>query len=68
MLVLNHSLLNKECNLINLLKALVATVSMCSLHVIFLSKITQIFYTVYNRNIPFIHCERNLGGLIRREK
>jgi hypothetical protein len=40
MFLLNRSLLNKEYNVINVLKALVGTVSMCSLHVIFLSKIT----------------------------
>jgi hypothetical protein len=34
MLVLNHSLLNRKCNLINALKALITTVSKCSLRVI----------------------------------
>jgi hypothetical protein len=40
-LMLNRSLLNREFNLINVLKALVTTVSMCSLLEIFLSKIHQ---------------------------
>jgi hypothetical protein len=35
MSVINRSLLSRECNLINVLKALVLTVSMCSGHVIF---------------------------------
>jgi hypothetical protein len=47
MLVLNRSLLNKECNLINVLTAIVATVSMCSLHVIFLSKFTSRYFTLF---------------------
>jgi hypothetical protein len=55
MLVLNRSLLNKEYNLINVLKALVATVSMCSLHVNFLSKITPRYTTLFTKGIfrPF---------------
>jgi hypothetical protein len=40
MLMLNRSLLNREYVLINVLKALASIISMCSLHVIFLSKIT----------------------------
>jgi hypothetical protein len=55
MLMLNHSHLNKEYNLINVLKALVATISMCSLLVIFLSKITprckiEVFTAVTMKN------------------
>jgi hypothetical protein len=46
MLVLNRSLLNKEYNLINVLQALVTTISACSLHVFFFSKITQKYFTV----------------------
>jgi hypothetical protein len=37
MLVLNLSLLSRECNLINALKLLVATVFMCSRHVVVVS-------------------------------
>jgi hypothetical protein len=40
MLALNRSLLNRECTPINILKALVSIISMCGLHVIFLTKIT----------------------------
>jgi hypothetical protein len=41
MLVLNHSLLKIECILINVLKALASSISMCKLHITFLSKITS---------------------------
>jgi hypothetical protein len=37
MLALNHCLLSKEFNLLNVLKALITTVSMYSLNIIFLS-------------------------------
>jgi hypothetical protein len=69
MLVLHHSLLNKEYNLINVLKALITTVSMCSLHVIFLLKITSRFFTIFANGMfrPF-SVRRDLGGLIRWEK
>jgi hypothetical protein len=45
MLVLKCSLLNRELVLINVLKALASIISMCSLHVILLSNITQIYST-----------------------
>jgi hypothetical protein len=47
LLVFNQSLLNKEYNLINVLQAFVATVSMCSLHVILLSKITPKYFILF---------------------
>jgi hypothetical protein len=50
MLLLNRPLLNKEYNLINVLKALVATVSMCSLHVISILK-----------KVSPIHCKKRLS-------
>jgi hypothetical protein len=46
MLMLNSPLLNREYNLINVLKTLVATVSESSLHVIFLPKITSRYFTL----------------------
>jgi hypothetical protein len=51
MLVLNLSLLNREYILINVLKALASIISMCNLHVTFLSKITLRYFTSwpYNR-------------------
>jgi hypothetical protein len=41
MLALNHSLLNREYALINVLMALASIISICNLHVTFLSKITR---------------------------
>jgi hypothetical protein len=66
LLVLNRSLLDKEYNLINVLLVLIATVSMCSLHVIFLSKITQRYFTLFTKGIfrPF-NVRRDSGGLSR---
>jgi hypothetical protein len=40
MLPLNRSRLNRECTLIHILKALTLIISMCNLHVTFLSEIT----------------------------
>lgn len=45
MLAFNHTLLNKEWALINVLKALVSLVSMSNVSVIFLSKITPKYFT-----------------------
>jgi hypothetical protein len=47
MLVLNRSLLNREYTVINVLKALVLIISMCSLHVTFLSKITLRYFALF---------------------
>jgi hypothetical protein len=53
MLALNRPLFNKEYTLINVQKALDSIISMCNLHVFFLSKITpEILYTIYKY---FIH-------------
>jgi hypothetical protein len=69
LLVLNRSLLNKEYNPINALYALVATVSMCSLHVIVLSKITSRYFTLFtNGKICPFNVIRDSGGLIQWEK
>jgi D-alanyl-lipoteichoic acid acyltransferase DltB (MBOAT superfamily) len=65
MLALNRSLLNREYTLIHVLKALASIISMCNLHVIFLSKITPRFYwqlalVTYSGHEPhrkqFFHC------------
>jgi hypothetical protein len=49
MLALNRSLLNREYTLIYVLKALASTISMCNLHVIFLSKITPRYLMLYTK-------------------
>jgi hypothetical protein len=66
MLVLNRLILNKEYVVINALKALVLTVSICDLHVIFLSNITPRYFTLFTNGIfrPF-SVRRDSGGLIR---
>jgi hypothetical protein len=51
MLALNRSLLNMEYVLINALKALASIVFMCSLHVIFLSNITSIYFTLFTKGM-----------------
>jgi hypothetical protein len=55
MIALNRLLLNKEYILINILKALASIIFMCSLHVIFLSKITPRYLTLFTNGIflPF---------------
>jgi hypothetical protein len=68
MLVLNQSLLNRECNIIriiNLLKALVSTVSMCNLHVIFLSKNTPRYFTLFTEGmfLPFTVRRDSCGSI-----
>jgi hypothetical protein len=45
MLALKRSLFNGEYILINVLKALASVISMCSLHVTLLSKITLRYFT-----------------------
>jgi hypothetical protein len=55
MLTLNCLLLNKEYNLMNVLKALASIVSMCNLHIILLSKITPRYFTLFTEGmfLPF---------------
>jgi hypothetical protein len=55
MLVVNHSLLNREYTLINVLKALDLIISVCSLHITFLSKITWRYFTLFTNGMfrPF---------------
>jgi hypothetical protein len=55
MLVLNRSLLNREYILINVLKALASIISICNLHITFLSKITPRYFTLFTNGIsrPF---------------
>jgi hypothetical protein len=49
------SLLNREYILINVVKALASIISICNLHVTFLSKITQRYFTLFTNGIfrPF---------------
>jgi hypothetical protein len=51
MLALNRSLLNREYNLMNARKTLASIISMCSLHVILLSKITPKYSTLFSNGI-----------------
>jgi hypothetical protein len=51
MLVLNRSLSNREYILINVLKALASIISMCNLHVTFLSKFTQRYFTLFTNGM-----------------
>jgi hypothetical protein len=55
MLTLNRSLLNREYNLMNVLKALAFIVSICNLHVILLSNITPRYFTLFTNGMfwPF---------------
>jgi hypothetical protein len=55
MLVLNRLLLNREYILVNVLKALASIVSICNLHVTFMSKITPRYFTLFTNGIfrPF---------------
>jgi hypothetical protein len=62
MLALKHSLLNTELILINVLKALASIIFMCSLHVIILPKITQIFYVTDEVDIPSTAYNTSLEG------
>jgi hypothetical protein len=61
MLVLSRSLLNREYIVISVLKALASIISMCNLHVTFLSKIAPILCTIYKRNVSSIQCKIELG-------
>jgi hypothetical protein len=65
-LALSRSLLNKEYILMNVLKALASIISMCGLHVIFLSKITPRYFTLFTKGMfrPF-NVRKDSGGLIR---
>jgi hypothetical protein len=65
MLTLNLSLVNREYNLMNVLKALASIVSMCNLHVILLSKITPRYFTLFTNEMfrPF-NVRRESGGLL----
>jgi hypothetical protein len=55
MLVLDRSLSNREYNITNLLKALVSTLSMFSLHAMLLSKIASRHFTPFTKRMfgPF---------------
>jgi hypothetical protein len=59
------SLLNKEFTLMNVLKALASIVSICSLHVILLSKITPRYFTLLtNGKFRPFNVRRESGGLL----
>jgi hypothetical protein len=66
MLAFNHLLLNSECNLMNVRKALASIVSMCNFHVILLSKITPRYFTLFTNGMycPF-NVRRESGPLFR---
>jgi hypothetical protein len=60
MLVLNRSVLNREYSLIIVLKALASIISICNLHVTFLSQITPKYFTLFTNGMfrPFsVKCD-----------
>jgi hypothetical protein len=65
MLALKCSLLNREYNLMNALKALALIVFICNLHVILLSKVTRRYFTLFTNGMfrPF-NVRRESGGLL----
>jgi hypothetical protein len=69
MLVHNRSLLNREYTLINVLKVLASIISVCNLHVSFLSKITPRYFTLFTNGMfrPF-SVKWDSGGRRLREK
>jgi hypothetical protein len=68
MFLLNHSLLNRGYILMKVLTALAPVVSMCSFHVIFLSKITPRYFILFTNGMfcPFNISES--GSIIQLEK
>jgi hypothetical protein len=60
MLAISRSRLNREYVLMNVLKALASIISMCNLHVIFISKITPRYFAIYKWNVFPIQCEARL--------
>jgi hypothetical protein len=64
MSALNRSLLNREYDLMNVRKALASIVSMSNLNIIFLSKITQRYFTLFTNGMfrPF-NVRKESGGL-----
>jgi hypothetical protein len=69
MLVLNCLLLNRTYVVINAPNALASIISMCDLHVIFLSNINPRYFALFTKGIfrPF-SVRIDSGGLIQREK
>jgi hypothetical protein len=69
LLVLNRLPFNREYILINVLKALASIISMCNLHVTFLSKITPRYFMLFTNGIfrPF-SVRWDSGGRRLREK
>jgi hypothetical protein len=59
MLALNRSIFSRIYILINALKALAAIISMCNLHVTFLSKITPRYF-IDKWNVSSIQCKMGL--------
>jgi hypothetical protein len=60
MLALNRSFLNTEYILINVLKAMASIISICNLHLSFLSKNTPRYFVIYKGNISSIQCKMGL--------
>jgi hypothetical protein len=69
MLAFNCSLLNREYDLMNVLKALASIFSVCNLHVILLSKVTPKYLTLFTNGMfrPF-NVRRESGGLLWLER
>jgi hypothetical protein len=69
MLALNSSLLNRECILMNVLKALASIISMCNSQVPFLSDTTPRYFALFTNEIfrPF-NVREESGGRRLREK
>jgi hypothetical protein len=69
MLALNRLLLNREYNPMNVRKAFALIVSMCNAHVILLSKITPIYFTLFTNGMfrPF-NIRRESARLLRLKK
>jgi hypothetical protein len=68
-LAFNRSLSKRNYALINVLKAWASVISMCKLHVAYLSNITPRYFALFTNKIsrPF-KVKRNSGGRRKREK
>jgi hypothetical protein len=68
MLTLNRSLLNREYNLMKVLKALSSIVSICNLRVILYQRLHLDIYTIYKWNVTFIPCKKRIRryALVRK--
>jgi hypothetical protein len=68
MLTLNRSLLNRENNVMNVMKALTSIFCMCNLLVILLSKITPRYFTLFTNGMfrPFNVRRESDFALVRK--